>query len=102
MSASRAARIRDWTDNMGIKWENPAPQSKGQSLYDWEAIAEYLKSNPGKWALIDDDAPRSMPGQIKRGVYAHLRPIEEWETTSRANDKGKKNRGKVYLRYVGP
>lgn len=40
-----------------IKWEEPGKATRGKSLSSAiDAIADQLKANPGKWALVQENA----------------------------------------------
>ncbi|WIA95769.1 hypothetical protein [Curtobacterium sp. MCBA15_004] len=78
-----------------IKWEDPEPDARIK--YDWAAMLAALRSRPGEWALIFEDAPASVATNLKRGIYADSKP-GEFETARRSV---KKSRAKIYARYVG-
>lgn len=69
--------------------------------FDWTAIAERLRANPGEWGLLSNVA-KATAVQIRAGKYADFRPPEDWEaTTRRIPDEPTRNRVTMYLRYVG-
>lgn len=80
-----------------IKWEEPEFDGRRDKKYDWVAIFAELRANPGRWALVSDDAPVSMTTNIKRGRYVGGAD-GEFEAVTR---ESKNYRGKIYARYVG-
>lgn len=80
-----------------IKWEEPAFDGRRRVKYDWDRILGELRANPGRWALVAEDAPVSMSTNIKKGTYANS-VRGEFEAVVRESNNF---RGKVYARYVG-
>ncbi len=81
-----------------IKWEEPPPASKGRGSTKWKSILAELRRNPGRWALVLDDASPSMTTFIKQGRVGDAKP-GEFEARSRC--EGGQRRGAIYARYVG-
>lgn len=86
---------------MEIKFQDPPPTFAGRNAASQHfEFAEALRANPGRWAVLADDASASVVTSVKAGRYAAFRPAGSFEATSRGI--GKANRAKVYVRYVGP
>jgi hypothetical protein len=71
-----------------LQWKRPP--SRGQ--YDWDDIAEQLKANPGKWALVAPSySSNKVTGATSRGLTVRTQRLG----TSPA-------RYDVYARYEAP
>jgi hypothetical protein len=53
--------------------EQPPATSRGTGKYDWVEITERLKSKPGEWLLIDDNATLSLQSAIRKRRMVALR-----------------------------
>ena len=77
-----------------MKWQEPPADGRSarpkQSRSDEiNAVAEELKANPGKWALVDEDAwPNTLYVWKKRGLEVRFRMT------------GEGRKGDIYARYV--
>lgn len=59
---------------MTVKFDPLPPRSGRPPLYDYDAIAEALIAAPNKWAEILPEAPATLPGSLRKGSIAALRP----------------------------
>lgn len=83
-----------------VRWEEPSPSNKngGRSIY-WREIADMLRANPGRWALISEDAASVTVTAIKNGKIVAFRG-GGFDACAR-NISPRTRRGKIYVRYVG-
>lgn len=89
-----------------VEWRTPAPQKrKRRSKYDrqYREVAENLRLNPERWALIATDTTTNLAEGIKRGRNEHFRPAGSFEATVRGTKKvdGKYVASEIFARYVG-
>lgn len=50
-----------------IKWEEPSEPAKGPgSGQRYAALVAALKENPGRWAVVAENAPATVAGYLKR------------------------------------
>jgi len=89
-----------------VEWRTPTPQNrKRQSKYDqqYREVAENLRLNPERWALIATDANTNLAEGIKRGRNQYFRPAGSFEATCRGTKKvdGKFLASEIFARYVG-
>ena len=93
-----------------LKWKEPSPiASRGARTAHsrYEAEANTLRMNRGKWAVIEEfsieSTPRSTPASLVNGIatgrYAAFRPVGSFEVTRRANFMLGVH--EVYVRYIG-
>ena len=68
-----------------MKWEDP-PEKR------WEPIAQELKDNPRRWALIEVPSP-GYGIHIKRGRLKAFRPAGAFEV--------RHSKKALYIRYIG-
>jgi len=61
--------------------EPPPVTVARRGRFDWEQIASDLRSRPGEWLLIADDAGLGVYSAIKRDKMSDLRS-DEWEYTA--------------------
>jgi len=73
-------------------------QPPARSKYDWEAIARALKREPGEWAVVARDVPRSHAAQIRAGAKRAFRPAEHYLCTT-VGPAGP--RADLYMAYIG-
>jgi hypothetical protein len=73
----------------GITWEDP-PRTKPRN--DWGKIAETLRANPGKWAVIET-ASTAYCAFIRQGRTKAFQPAGSFEATLQNH--------KLYARYIG-
>jgi hypothetical protein len=78
-----------------IKWEEPG--LKRQARIDWASVFTALRSRPGAWALVAENASPGTAQNIKRGRVGGA-SAGEFDAVVRDL---KDNRGSVYARYVG-
>ena len=84
---------------MTDQWSSVPPAAKGgpRGKYDWPEIVRKLKSRPGEWLLIDDEASRSLSSAIKaRKMTALQDPDWTFDVQTRNNDR-EKNTAEVYM-----
>ena len=68
-----------------MKWQDPPAKR-------WDPIAEELRNNPQRWALVEVPHP-SYGAHIKRGKLKAFRPVGAFEV--------KNSKGEIYIRYIG-
>jgi hypothetical protein len=89
-----------------IRWEDPPPAKAGppstgdftRSRYD--RVAEVLRANPGRWALIYDGSLKGRQGaahQIRQGALRAFTPAGDFDATTRWQG----DRLRIYARYLG-
>ena len=71
-----------------------------QGSYDWEAIADVLKQNPGKWTLAFRQERYSLHIAIRQGKIVALRPELGFRTVTRKNSRTKPRMADIYLAYM--
>jgi hypothetical protein len=76
-------------------WADPPPQM-GEPV--WSELADKLRAEPGRWALLGAQLARSTAHHIQTGRYAAFRPAGSFQTMVR-NTQG--NRADVYVRFRG-
>lgn len=86
-----------------MRWETPPPAAGGN--YDWTAIAEQLRANPGQWLRVFDEGPVSIANAIRQQEVAALRPrrrgnMSGFEVRTRNNRPGPPKVCTLYLRWV--
>lgn len=85
---------------MTIDWQDPPPAAQPKKKYEWAAVAEALRENPGRWALVLTDSKPStvtLVTRIRQGSITAFRPAGHYDATSRVVDGGVI---RVYARYV--
>lgn len=78
-----------------MTWEDPPEKHP----YDWVAISERLKKNPGRWLKIFDRDRHSLATAIRLEGIAALRPSDGFEVKTRNNVRGEPRTCTLYLRY---
>ena len=73
--------------------------TSSQASYDWEAIADVLQQNPGKWALAFRQERYSLLVAVRQGKIAALRPEWGFRTISRRNTRSRPRVADIYLSY---
>jgi hypothetical protein len=81
-------------------WEAPAPQPAKKKGSKWQPVADQLKVNPGRWALIGRHTATSIVTIINKGEVKCFAPAGSFEATARNYDG--RWTADVYARYVGP
>lgn len=93
-----------------IRWEEPPSTGRGTAeakAEQWRPMAEQLRAEPGKWALVDEGnvhGQTALVGYIRtgRGPFA---PAKSFEAKQRTDPEPLRSlaprTGKVYARYVG-
>jgi hypothetical protein len=81
--------------SMTAVWADPPPQS-GEPV--WSELADQLRGEPGRWALLGQQLARSTAWHIQQGRYAAFRPAGDFQARVR-NTNG--NRGDIYVRFLG-
>jgi hypothetical protein len=64
----------------------------------WAALADQLRQEPGRWALLGEQLARSTAWHIQQGRYAAFRPAGTFQAKVR-NTTG--NRADIYVRFRG-
>lgn len=79
-----------------VTWEAPPEPSM---RYDWTAIADQLRGNPGQWARIFESDKTSIVNAIRQGA---IRPLDDdcFEIRTRNNVRSPERRCTLYMRYV--
>lgn len=89
-------------DLMTVVWEEPPPDRRGRSAFDWNAALKPLRGRPGQWAQILGPFPTGDAHHKKaQGVRRNLKKAgfgDQYEVVGRTKDDGK---GYVYARFVG-
>jgi hypothetical protein len=80
-----------------IRWEEPPPPGS----YDWDAITQALRAQPGKWALIAEPATVSLATTLAYQVRTGRRPHTDPPGAFEARSSTKAGTNRVYARYVG-
>lgn len=85
-----------------LRWEEPPPARTGQRLgrdrIPWAVIAQELKDQPGKWAVVHEGDPDpKLAARIEKGLSPWFRPAGAFEATQRSRG----GQVTVYARYVG-
>lgn len=68
--------------------DRPPARSRGTGKYDWEEIVGRLKSRPGEWLLIDEDATLSLQSAIRKRKMVALRD-DDWDFKVSVRDTNK-------------
>lgn len=69
--------------------------------YDWAAIADQLREDPGEWFLIFENGPASTAGAVRAGHMVAL-PPEEFEVQTSNNVRTSPRTCTMHMRYVKP
>lgn len=92
-----------------LRWEAPSPDLNGagrqRSNRDraqmWQPVADELRANPGRWALIHESADAGrrvdLAFRICRGEPKAFAPAGDYEAVTRTRGGGLR----VYARYLG-
>lgn len=94
LSIQPAGHLRR-ADSLIHKWESP-PQPGARRRADrrgWEPLAEALRANPSRWAMLAYGLAPQLAHEIQAGVLAPFRPAGAFEAVTR--------HGTIYARYVG-
>ena len=84
-----------------LRWEDPPPQRRSPSRHNWALIAELLRANPKRWAVISEGtraADAALTRQIKSAMIMAFRPAGHFDACSRSID----GKTVTYARYLGP
>lgn len=88
-----------------IRWEDPPDSRKGKAggrgfvrNPRWQAVADQLRANPGRWAVVAEGENAGISGHIRRGKYAAMQPAGSFEAQCVG---GGGSFPTVYARYVG-
>lgn len=85
-----------------LVFRDPPPPKKVRR--NWSDIAEQLKANPGRWALITSAPKRTsiamITTRIQRNTYGPFSPVGAFEAVSRES-LDEPGRFEVFARYVG-
>lgn len=86
-----------------IRWEEPTPRKRpgpaGQGWSRYAGLAEELRANPGRWALVAErtDGNHGLATHIRSGQMQCFTPTGDFDAASRCVD----GITRVYARYVG-
>lgn len=85
-----------------IRWEEPPPPRNGQrsdsERTPWAVIAQELKGEPGRWAVVHEGGPNpKLATRIETGLSPWFRPAGTFEATQRQVGPVVT----IYARYVG-
>jgi len=87
-------------DTAGVlRWEDPPAHGNSKSRGGWKETADSLRSHPGEWALIAENASVGTYSNIKNGALADFRPVGAFEARTVKN--GNPGRCRLYARYIG-
>ena len=78
-------------------WLDYVPDARRS--YDWPAVAEMLRSNPGKWTLVLKNERASLVRAIRQGGIASLRPTDGFRVVTRNNTRETPRRCDIYMAY---
>jgi hypothetical protein len=85
--------VTRWVDEMPIQ-SRRSPNER----YNWYEIADDLRADPGRWALVAENVPRSHASQIRAGQKKAFQPPEDWLVQT----KGPRGtRGDIYMAFIG-
>lgn len=88
-----------------VEWADPPKPVKREAVKKveskWRPVAEKMRQNPGKWALLRKDIPRVAVYSFRQGRFAYFRPAEDWEFLVVVEAHHVKGKGDLYGRYVG-
>lgn len=85
---------------MVTKWEAPKRSQAGRPpSADYETLAEDLRKNRGKWALVGENMSVSIGSHISSGRIHAFRPAGAFEGAIRGKNGSRAQ--KVFARYVG-
>lgn len=96
-----------------LEWKDPPPDGRGNgrphgrpALTDWFAVADQLKANPRRWALVLTDVFRTHGSRINSGANTAFQDglyeaIVRFNPETSTNGDSQ-NRGDLYVRYLGP
>jgi hypothetical protein len=87
-----------------MRWENPPAARPGRhasTKTQAEKDADELRKHPGEWALVEKDAHAAKAYQVKAGKVKAYQPAGAFEAVIRSTPKHSKDRGRLYIRYVG-
>lgn len=85
-----------------IKWEEPPKQLLGRGRTNWEDIANTLKSNPEKWAVVAENVSASTGTHIRYGRLKAFAPSGSFEArVSGAHSADNGRAEKIYARFIG-
>lgn len=81
------------------EWSDPPTQTRGRAVSEkWQAVADELRSHPGQWAKIAENASPSIASSINKGGYRSFRPKGSFQAVSRSDGENGFN---VWAVYVG-
>ena len=84
-----------------IQWKEPPPaKTVKHPTGTYVAVADTLRKNPGKWAIVKEDSQGNLAVFIRAGKVQGFAPAGAFEAVSRANGLGR-GRATVYARFVG-
>lgn len=87
---------------MNMQWKEPPPAGTSRNADKYMEIADELRRNPGKWAMIGRMSAQNA-SNIKDGRLAAFRPRGTFEATYRNISKSEvgPDTADIYARYVG-
>ena len=83
---------------MDLEFGDLPESTNSGTKYPHDEIVEALMARPGQWAKAYPDAPTSLANNIRSGKVGAYVPAHRFEAVTRNT---KKNRGEVWVRYLG-
>lgn len=80
---------------MNIQFQDPPERT----IRDWDSVAQALRANPGRWALIGEDEGISVANAIRQGIKAIPKEGGFEMTTSNTRRDVSPPTCDIYLRY---
>jgi len=81
-----------------VKFTPPPPER--EKRYDWDRIADVLRSRPGEWALIFEQDKASIASTIAQNDIRALRSDRGFEVRTSNNKRTSPRTCDLYMRYV--
>ena len=85
-----------------LEFRDPPPPKKARR--NWQKIADQLKANPGRWAVVASGPRRSsvanIASRINRNEYGVFSPVGAYEAVVRESEKTP-GRFEAYAQFVG-
>lgn len=82
-----------------MKWEDPPPDARFTRRHEpWEQVAQRLRDDPLRWAVVAEGANPSLVTKIRKGQILAFQPAGHFDATSRGT---RTKDVKIYARYIG-
>jgi hypothetical protein len=85
------------TKMSGVVWESPPLMSRNR--FDWDVIANALRSEPMEWGKVFEEDRTSVVNAIRQGAVKALRPDLGFEVRTRNNVREPVRTCTLYMRY---